>query len=93
MPHERAQRARETWIWIWTKSQALTDVDGKRSQRLSGSVKHKNAEASDRIAKMEITTLVGGELENLGVPHYLEPKGRPAKKRPSLYHDLTTLRS
>lgn len=41
MPHERAQRARETRIWIRTKSQALTDVDGKSSQRLSGSVKHK----------------------------------------------------
>lgn len=30
---------------------------------------------------MEITTLVGGEVENMGIPHYSGPKGRAAKKR------------
>lgn len=30
---------------------------------------------------MEITTLVGGEVENMGIPHYSQAKGRAAKKR------------
>lgn len=30
---------------------------------------------------MGITTLVGGEVENMGIPHYSEPNWRVTRKR------------
>lgn len=42
---------------------------------------------------MEITTLVGGEVENMGIPHYFELKGSTDKKRHFLCHDLTMFTS
>lgn len=51
-----------------------------------------SAEKSDSKTKMEITTLVGGEMENMGIPHYFtSPKGRAARKKalslPWSYHN------
>lgn len=52
-----------------------------RAANISVAQWNTNAETSDRKTKMEITTLVGGEVENMGIPHYSGPKGRAAKKR------------
>lgn len=78
----------------WKSTEGPRDVDLDRDQitstnrcrwqeqpPVSVARRNMNAETNDRKMKMEITSLVGGEVENMGMPHYSEPKGRPAKKR------------